>query len=414
MTDLVPRPEDLEPSVEVMRGPEVAAWVRELRVVWAAVGLSINRFSHLYPVDKGTLSRYLNGKRIPRDHWFLDRLLALQAEQGKAVCPEVREHLVQLQLQALRVAHPHEYRVRVVSDQLELAVITQREAERYARSLESDLADRARQIDDLTTSCRRLRAALEDDRAAIQQELISLHNRILELTGNLSHARRRAAASEERCQRLEERLDQMKIQGKEGVCEGHSEWSPSATGREESAALIRTYELQFVHRLLQCEDYARSVIYSGNHQTSPYRVSRSVFEERVERRMAEQKRLTGPDAPKLWAVLDEAALRRPVGEPEVMSKQFEHLLAMAELPNVTIQVRPVAITGGIEGSSFTFLRFSEVELPDMVFMENLHARYYVSGRRSVEAFKAAMDRLCFESTTPEESVDFLEALIREL
>jgi hypothetical protein len=109
-----------------------------------------NRFAAANPIDKDTLSRYLNGKRVPRDHWLLDRLLALQAEKGKEVSQEVREHLIDLQLAALHTAHPHEYRVRLVSDRLELAVIGQREAEQFAEHLKAQLADRQRRIDELT------------------------------------------------------------------------------------------------------------------------------------------------------------------------------------------------------------------------------------------------------------------------
>src|SRR5215471_15393929 len=101
--------------------PEVLDWVSELRVIWAAAGLSMNEFASLHPIDKGTVSRYLNGQRVPRDRWFLDKLLAIQADGGDPVTLAVREHLTGLHLRALEVAHPHEYRVRLVSDQLEIA-----------------------------------------------------------------------------------------------------------------------------------------------------------------------------------------------------------------------------------------------------------------------------------------------------
>jgi hypothetical protein len=64
--------------------PEVAAWANELRALFTATGLSINRFVRLYPhIDKGTVSRYLNGKRVPRDRWFLETLLSLPADAGR-------------------------------------------------------------------------------------------------------------------------------------------------------------------------------------------------------------------------------------------------------------------------------------------------------------------------------------------
>lgn len=78
--------------------------VNELREIWAAAGLSMNEFARLHPVDKGTISRYLNGKRVPRDRWFLDELMAIQSVVGAPVTTQVRKHLTGLQLRALEVA----------------------------------------------------------------------------------------------------------------------------------------------------------------------------------------------------------------------------------------------------------------------------------------------------------------------
>lgn len=132
--------------------------------------MSINRFAGRYPVDKGTLSRYLNGKLVPRDQWFLNTLLAVLAEQGRAVAQPVRDHLIELQLEALQVAHPHEYKVRRVSDELELAHVGWQEAQRYARSLEEQLADRIRQIEELADKNGQLRAAWDADRVTVEAE----------------------------------------------------------------------------------------------------------------------------------------------------------------------------------------------------------------------------------------------------
>src|SRR5690348_11404486 len=122
MPDLAPRaPADLKPLASGLSA-EVLDWAVELRRIWAAIGLSMNQFASLHPIDKGTISRYLNGQRVPRDRWFLDKLFAIQADYGQPVTPAVREHLARLQLRALEVAHPHEYRVRQVNDELELAL----------------------------------------------------------------------------------------------------------------------------------------------------------------------------------------------------------------------------------------------------------------------------------------------------
>lgn len=210
MSDITRRsPAGLKPLSSKL-SPEVRAWVEELRMLWVATGFSMNRFARLYPViDKGTISRYLGGQRVPRDHWFLDTLLAILADADKEVTPEVREHLTRLQLAALETAHPHEYRVRVVTDELELAVTGLQEAEAYARSLEEQLAERNRRIHELIDDKGRLRAAWDADRMAMQAEKDRLEQEVADLDRHLIQARRRSAEAEERCRRLEEELNHL-------------------------------------------------------------------------------------------------------------------------------------------------------------------------------------------------------------
>ncbi|WP_433478763.1 hypothetical protein ACQPZP_18010 [Spirillospora sp. CA-142024] len=215
MTDIAPRSpagpgplgalKPLDPELS----PEVQAWAQEVRTLWSAVGMSVNRFARLNHIDKGTVSRYLNGRRVPGDRWFLDRLLAIQAEKGKQVSPQVREHLTGLQLEALQAAHPHEYRVRLVRDELDAAVVGQREAERYAAHLEHQLADRIRQLDEFAGRHGRLKAAWDADRAAMQEDRDHLTAEIADLAHQLDHARQRATDTEQRCQELEQLLDQL-------------------------------------------------------------------------------------------------------------------------------------------------------------------------------------------------------------
>ncbi len=180
-------------------------------------------------------------------------------------------------------------------------------------------------------------------------------------------------------------------------------------GLEESAALIRTYELQFVPGLLQCEGYARAVIRLGNAGAADHEI-----EQRVELRMQRQERLTGPDAPRLWAVLDEGALRRPIGGPEVMREQFEHLIEMSRLPNITVQVMPFRFGGhAAEGGAFSILRFPDQDLPDVVYVEILTGAMYLDKRDDVDTYLQAMERLCVDSATPERTVELLGQYLRE-
>src|SRR5579871_6879819 len=211
MSDVVRvSPADLRP-LDPGLSAEVLDWVSELRMVWDGAGLSINRFARLNHcfVDKGTISRYLNGRRVPRDHWFLDKVLAIRAGNGEPVTPAVREHMRGLQLRALQVAHPHEYRVRLISDELEIALTGKQEAERYARALEEQLVERTRQIDELSEDKDRLRVAWDADRVAMQADFDQLTREIDEIAGQLRLAHKRAARAEQRCDLLEGLLDHL-------------------------------------------------------------------------------------------------------------------------------------------------------------------------------------------------------------
>lgn len=215
MTDDVPAaPAAKLPACRL--SPEIEAWRRELNALWDGVGMSMNRFAAGHPIDKGTISRYLSGKRVPRDPWFLNTLLAIRAEQGKEVALEVREHLTGLQLAALQVAHPSEYRVRLVSDHLELAVVARCEAERYAEGLEGELAERHREIDELRLRKAKLQQAWDTDRAVqgaeqrrLREHIAALKQEIIALGGRLAYAHRRAKDAERRCQELERLLERL-------------------------------------------------------------------------------------------------------------------------------------------------------------------------------------------------------------
>src|ERR1700758_4128508 len=105
------------------------------------------------------------------------------------------------------------------------------------------------------------------------------------------------------------------------------DWFQVYVGLEEAASLIRLYEVQFVPGLLQTADYARAVIKLGLPSASPEEVER-----RVGLRMARQEVLTKAGGPRLWAVVDEAALRRPIGGGEVMRAQLVRLTEVAREP----------------------------------------------------------------------------------
>jgi len=186
-------------------------------------------------------------------------------------------------------------------------------------------------------------------------------------------------------------------------------WFQTYLGLEEAAALIRTYEVQFVPGLLQTEDYARAVITHGNPAAPPEEIER-----RVSLRMKRQQLLTRSDAPQLWAVVDEAALRRRMGSHAVMGAQLERLIKASELPNVTLQVLPFhAGAHAAEAGAFTILRFPEPDLPDVVYIEQLTGALYLDKRDDADVHMAAMDRLGVESAPPRTTVKILSRTLQE-
>lgn len=188
-----------------------------------------------------------------------------------------------------------------------------------------------------------------------------------------------------------------------------SGWFSAYLGLESAASLIRTYEVQFVPGLLQTRDYARAVIMLGQGRT---RVDE--IERRVELRMNRQQVLTRSEAPQVWAVVDEAVLRRPIGGVQVMRGQIAALIEATKLPNVRIQVIPFHAGGhAAGGGAFTLLRFADQDLPDVVYMEQLTSALYLDKRDDVDYYAAAMERLCVEADPPANTGHILERILAD-
>ncbi|WP_432050188.1 helix-turn-helix domain-containing protein [Verrucosispora sp. NA02020] len=187
-------------------------------------------------------------------------------------------------------------------------------------------------------------------------------------------------------------------------------WFQSYLGLEAAAALIRSYEVQFVPGLLQTREYARAVVLLGHGQASPAEIDR-----RVDLRMRRQEVLHRAKPPRLWAVVDEAALRRPIGGPQVMRGQLEALLKATRTPNVRVQVIPFAAGGhAAAGGAFTILRFGDQDLPDIVYIEQLTSAIYLDKREDLDFYAVAMERLCVEAEPPERTAEILERMIADL
>jgi transcriptional regulator with XRE-family HTH domain len=187
-------------------------------------------------------------------------------------------------------------------------------------------------------------------------------------------------------------------------------WFRTYVDLEAAAALIRTYEGQYVPGLLQTDDYMRAVVYGAHLEDSGEEVGR-----RVRLRMARQILLTSEQPPRLWAVVDEAALRRPVGGREVMRGQLERLIEATKLPNVTLQVLPFAAGAhpAMVGS-FSILRFPEQELPDVVYLEHLTSAIYLNKPEEVDQYLHVMESICVRAAAPDRTAELLGKILDEL
>ena len=187
------------------------------------------------------------------------------------------------------------------------------------------------------------------------------------------------------------------------------QWFRTYVDLESAASLIRTYEGQLVPGLLQTDDYIRAVVHDASLEPS------EDVGRRVRLRMARQTLLTREHPPRLWAVIDEAALRRPVGGRQVMRGQLERLIAATKLPNVTLQILPFA--GGAHPAmvgAFSILRFADRELPDVVYLEHLTNAVYLDKRDEVERYLDVMELLCVASEPPAKTVELLTRILDEL
>jgi transcriptional regulator with XRE-family HTH domain len=189
-----------------------------------------------------------------------------------------------------------------------------------------------------------------------------------------------------------------------------STWFQNYLDLEQAAELIRTYEIQFVPGLLQTDAYARAVIMLGHGSKAQAEIAR-----RAEFRMARKQLLTRPDPPRVWAVLDEAVLRRPIGGVAVLREQIEYLLDVSRLRNVRLQVMPFRSGGhAAAGGAFSILRFGHSDVPDVVYIEHLTSGLYLDKREDVDQYAEAMGRLSIEAEPPQRTPEILRQVLAEL
>ncbi|MEV5507886.1 helix-turn-helix domain-containing protein [Streptomyces orinoci] len=180
-------------------------------------------------------------------------------------------------------------------------------------------------------------------------------------------------------------------------------------GLESDAVALRAYEPIFVHGLLQTEDYARAVI-AAVRPGEPEEVERLV-RFRVQRQDLLSRR---PDPLELWVVVEEAALRRPVGGKEVMAAQIKHLIHAAALPNVTIQVMPTAKGAhAAMAGTFALMEFG-TKAPTIVYVDSIAGNVYLEKERDVRKFIQTFDLVRAAGPDPQDTPAILENIAREM
>ncbi|HZB33725.1 MAG TPA: helix-turn-helix transcriptional regulator [Streptosporangiaceae bacterium] len=187
-------------------------------------------------------------------------------------------------------------------------------------------------------------------------------------------------------------------------------WYEPYIGLEQAASVIRVYEVQFIPDLLQTPDYTRAFVRLREPEASGERIER-----RVDLWRGRQEIFHRPRPPHLWVVIDETALRRPVGGRAVMRAQIRQLIETAALPHVTVQVLPFSIGGHAATTGpITYLRFSEAELLDVVFLLQLSSAVYLDKSAHTECYRDVLDRLVIQAEQATETAPLLRRILDEL
>ena len=183
-------------------------------------------------------------------------------------------------------------------------------------------------------------------------------------------------------------------------------WFQAYIGLEESAESIRSYDAQYIPGLLQTEDYAAAVLALGDF--SPEETERLVYLRKERQRRFDSGGL------RLWAIIDEVALRRVVDSVSLMREQLQYLYDISERPGFTLQITPFPAGSYTAPGSFSILHFAAADLPDVVYLEQLTSAMYLDKRSDVDRYTEALDKLSAKSATPAESRKIIRAWLEEM
>ncbi|MEU1053455.1 helix-turn-helix transcriptional regulator [Streptomyces sp. NPDC005876] len=181
-------------------------------------------------------------------------------------------------------------------------------------------------------------------------------------------------------------------------------------GLETDAESLRTYEPQIITGLLQTRRYAEALIQGALPETSV-----ADIEKRVQVRIRRQERVTAEHNPlRLWVVLDEAALRRIVGNKQIMREQLEYVAEMSQLPHITVQVLPfdVGAHPGINGQ-YSILEFSDTADSSVVYIEGVTSDLYLEKAHDVQKYTVMYEHLRAQALNVEQSRQRIEDVAKE-
>ncbi|MGV9251629.1 helix-turn-helix domain-containing protein [Streptomyces sp. NPDC003697] len=181
-------------------------------------------------------------------------------------------------------------------------------------------------------------------------------------------------------------------------------------GLETDAASLRVYDPQVVPGLLQTRQYAEALIAGALPETAP-----ADIEKRVQVRMRRQERISAAENPlRLWTVLDEAALRREVGNRALMREQLEHLVEQSQLPHVTVQVIPFDMGAhpGLNGQ-YAILEFPDAADSSVVYIEGVTSDLYLEKANDVQKYSVMYEHLRAQALNVEQSRQFIAEIAKE-
>ncbi|MCX4881484.1 helix-turn-helix transcriptional regulator [Streptomyces sp. NBC_00847] len=181
-------------------------------------------------------------------------------------------------------------------------------------------------------------------------------------------------------------------------------------GLETDAASLRVYDPQVVPGLLQTRQYAEALIAGALPETAAADV-----EKRVQVRLRRQERIIAPENPlRLWTVMDEAALRRVVGNRSLMRDQLEHLVEQSQLPHVTVQVIPFEMGAhpGLNGQ-YAILEFPDAADSSVVYIEGVTSDLYLEKANDVQKYSVMYEHLRAQALNPDQSRQFIADIAKD-